>query len=472
MKIIKYIRNTVLVALLLTMVSCEDDFLNPEPSTSISVDDVFQSYQTAQAAMVGAYDELSAYTFEGLYLPILSDIVGEDVMINSNNNWNWFTDVYQMEMLPGYNYTENPWWAGYAVLYDANKIIENANAIPDATDEQKKQMEGEARVLRAFVLLKLVQIYAPAYIADKDAPSILLVTKPLEHTDEDVPRAPLSKVYEQIESDLLAATELLDYNEEKGFFDKRAAQAVLARTYLNMQEWEKARDMAIAAHENIELMSISNLFDGFYYRNSETIFTVAYTLDDNNTYLSIPSFYYPVYGYSSMRANDLFVKKFSTKDSRSSYFIMEPEIDTERYLILKFLHNESVGNAERISIRASEMYLIEAECEAELGNYKEAQNALYAIQSRANPNAQKSLAVGQELIDEILLERRKELFGEGFRWNDIKRRQSQFLREGDHWVEFDFGPQDADYYRLTYPIPQSEIDANDMVSESDQNDGY
>jgi len=468
----KYIHNTIVAALILLTVSCSQDFLYPEPATSISDGKVFESYQTAQAALVGAYDGLSEYTFEGLYVPILSDIIGEDVMINSHDNWNWFTDVYQLEILPGYNYTENPWWAGYSVLYDANKIIENANKIPDATDKQKKRIEGEARVLRAYVMLKLVQIYAPAYKADANAPSILLVTKTLNHDDEDLPRAPLSEVYKQIELDLLSAIELLDYNDDKGFFDKRAAQAVLARAYLNMQEWQKARDMAVAAYKGMTLMKLNDMFDGFYYRNSETIFTVAYTSEDNNTYLSIPSFYYPVYGYSSMRANNVFVNTFSKKDARSGFFILQPDIDKNRYVIAKFLHNQSVGDAERISIRASEMVLIEAECEAESGNNKKAQDALYLIQSRANPSIQKSTATGQQLIEEILLERRKELFGEGFRWNDIKRRHSRFVRKGDHWVEFNFGPEDLDYYRLTYPIPQSEIDANDKISESDQNKGY
>jgi hypothetical protein len=151
---------------------------------------------------------------------------------------------------------------------------------------------------------------------------------------------------------------------------------------------------------------------------------------------------------------------------------METAIDPDNWLILKFQHNQSVGNAERISIRAAEMYLIEAECEAELGNDEKAQDALYVIQGRSHPGIGKSTNTGQELIDEILLERRKELFGEGFRWNDIKRRNLPFKREGDHWVKLDFGPGDEDYYRLTFPIPQREIDANTALTQDDQNKGY
>jgi hypothetical protein len=214
------------------------------------------------------------------------------------------------------------------------------------------------------------------------------------------------------------------------------------------------------------------MLDGFFNSNSETIFSLAYTPEDNNVYLSIPSFYWPVSGYSSMRANNLFVDLFNKNDYRSYLFTMVPGIDPDNNLILKFQHNQSVGNAERIAIRASEMYLIEAECEAELGNDKKAQDAVYMIQSRAYPGVKKSTNTGQELIDEILVERRKELFGEGFRWNDIKRRNLPFKRDGDHWVKLDFGSGDDDYYRLTFPIPQKELDANNVLGEADQNKGY
>jgi len=272
--------------------------------------------------------------------------------------------------------------------------------------------------------------------------------------------------------DLISAIDLLEEINFSGVFDKRAAQAVLARTYLDMQEWEKARDMAKAAYEDMELMTVEEMLGGFFASNRETIFSVAYTAEDNNTYMSIPSFYWPVSGYSSMRADSKFVDSFSNNDYRKYFFEEIAEIATDNYLILKFGHNQQVGNAERISIRASEMYLIEAECEAEMGNTTAAQYALYVVQSRANPSVVKSTATGQALIDEVLMERRKELFGEGFRWNDIKRRNLPFKREGDHWVKFDFGPNDADYYRLTFPIPQSEIDANSKLSQEDQNMGY
>jgi len=467
-KVINLIKAAFLV---LVLAGCSKDFLDLEPTDAISEDEVFGSYVTANSALMGAYDQLSSFSFGGLYNPIMADIMGEDVMINSVNNWNWFIPVYQMNLLPNYTYIDAPWWAGYKLIFNANQIINNAIYIPDATPEQMASLVGQAQVLRAYAMLKLAQMYSPAYAKNPDAPSILLNTDS-DDLDAGFVRAKLSEVYAQIESDLIAAASQLKANDDKGFFDNRSANALLARLYLDMGKWEMARDHAKLASKDLTLMDINDMFSGFSTRNSETIYTIAYTQEDNNTYLSLPSFYWPVGGYSSMRANKDFVSKFSAADARKSFFLKLDEIDKDRFLIVKFGHNNAVGNAERICIRASEMILIEAECEAELGNHAEAQNALYKVQKRANPGVTKSTATDQALMNEVLLERRKELFGEGFRWQDIKRRQLPFVRTGDHWVKFSFTAQDPDYFRLTFPIPQSEIDANPALSNSDQNIGY
>ncbi|MCV9385228.1 RagB/SusD family nutrient uptake outer membrane protein [Reichenbachiella ulvae] len=471
MKIFEAISKLQWVLVLTVLVSCEDH-LDLEPTDAISDQKVFESYAVANTALTGVYDQLSSYTFDGLYLPIMSDIMGEDLMINSVDNWNWFTPVYQMELLPNYSYIDEPWWAGYKVISDASKIIHNVRVIPDATEEQINNMEGQARVLRAYAMYKLTEFYAPSFAADSTALSILIVTEGQDADSENKPRAALYEVYNQIENDLMIATSLLEMEEDKGFFDQRAAKAILARLYLNKRDWAKARDMAKEAHDGLDLMTVNDMYSGYFARNSESIFSIAYTQDDNNVYLSIPSFYWPVGGYSSMRAHNQFVSQFSSQDSRRNLMGRYSELDPNRFVILKFAHNSVVGNAERIAIRASEMHLIEAECEAELGNYTQAQDALYRIQRRANPAATKSTTTGQSLIDEILLERRKELFGEGFRLNDIKRRLLPLQREEDHWVTFNFSSDDEDYYRLTFPIPQSEIDANDKVTDNHQNIGY
>lgn len=479
---ISYMKASLLAIVVLLTGACTDDFLDTEPSTALDSEKVFESYQTAESALVGAYNSLSSYAFEGLYMPIMNDLMGEDLLLNSENNWGWFVEVYQMNVLANYSWASDPWRTGYAIIYSANKIIEEAGQIPDATQEQQDDLIGQAKVIRAFTMLKLVQMFAPAVSVDPDAPGILNANVVLAHDDDDLERATLSEIYDQIITDLTSAVNLLEENDNPGFFDIRAAHAVMARTYLDMQNWEKAREHAELAREGMELMEIQELESGFYSSNRETIYSVAYTAEDNNIYLSLPSFYFPANGYSSMRLESAFAESFGTNDWRAKNLIVhgsdieydngEP-IDEDNYITFKFRHKDGkIGYAERISIRASEMILIEAECAYEMGEENDARQLLHEIQYRADLTATKSNNSGQELLDEILMERRKELFGEGFRWSDIKRRSLPLVRNGDHWAKFNFTAADLDYYRFTFPIPQSEIDNNTVLTEEDQNTGY
>ncbi len=73
-------------------------------------------------------------------------------------------------------------------------------------------------------------------------------------------------------------------------------------------------------------------------------------------------------------------------------------------------------------MRSAEMHLILAEAYARSGGQDlAAQNALFALVSRRDLTAVKSTNTGQALIDEIMVNRRVELWGEGFRYLDLKR---------------------------------------------------
>jgi starch-binding outer membrane protein, SusD/RagB family len=72
-------------------------------------------------------------------------------------------------------------------------------------------------------------------------------------------------------------------------------------------------------------------------------------------------------------------------------------------------------------IRLAEMYLILAEANARSGNEAEARAALLTLAKNRDPQYVLSTNTGQALIDEILIQRRVELWGEGFRFFDLKR---------------------------------------------------
>jgi starch-binding outer membrane protein, SusD/RagB family len=109
--------------------------------------------------------------------------------------------------------------------------------------------------------------------------------------------------------------------------------------------------------------------------------------------------------------------------------------------------------------------LIEAEAQARQGGAKEAtaRNTLFTLVSTRNPSYVLSVNSGTALIDEILLQRRIELWGEGFRFFDLKRMDLPLNRNGANFVSaaianlFDVPAGDP---RWEYLIPRAELNAN------------
>ena len=113
------------------------------------------------------------------------------------------------------------------------------------------------------------------------------------------------------------------------------------------------------------------------------------------------------------------------------------------------------------------MILIEAEALYWQGNETGANELLFQLQSNRDPDLMNmSGNTGEDLLNEILLERRKELYAElGVEWFDAKRLRRGITRTGNHriGVEANLLPDDKHFY---LKIPQSEIDANPNIDES------
>ena len=95
-------------------------------------------------------------------------------------------------------------------------------------------------------------------------------------------------------------------------------------------------------------------------------------------------------------------------------------------------------------------------------------------QLQALRGATPTTKTGDALIEDILVERRKELYGEGFAWLDIIRNCKPLVREGNHADYSGHTPIPAKSWTFVYQIPQSEILNNpningDIWPDGDQN---
>lgn len=478
--------------------SCDDN-LDTTPSNDITDELPFTTIDGAQTVLTGAYDWfhegwLSHYTDQ--YMFFIPDVMGEDVFVSETGNYGRFVPTYQYSLTTSSTYSLDPWSNFYSIIDNANLVIANIETLPQS--DERDRIQGEAHALRAFAYHFLVRLYGKPYNYAPNSPGVIL----REVSSYDgVPRSTVKDAYTLIEADLLKAIGLLEDGSDKSYIDLRAAKAILARVYLDMgtERRDKAIQYAEEAATGITLMDqatyTSETFSDF---NSETIWAYPSTSDDNAFYLSIQSFYYyadggeydtdgktikyknVIDGYSSLRVSKNLVDLFDNTDVRKKLF---PLIDgTTDYLningaLLTTKFKSKGGNMGQGAInfiRASEMYLIIAEAAADDTDYIKARNALNEVRkARGLGNYPGTDAT---LVDEIQKERRRELFAEGHRIFDIKRRglkltrsiNSNTLLQG-HWAPMEIAPQGD---RFEVPIPQKEIDANKSLTQDDQNPYY
>ncbi len=124
-----------------------------------------------------------------------------------------------------------------------------------------------------------------------------------------------------------------------------------------------------------------------------------------------------------------------------------------------------------IHMRASEMYLIEAEALARDGNATAA-SVLFDLVSERDAAYVLSTNTGTDLVDEILLQRRIELFIEGFRWFDMLRNDEVLDLAGsgadpDLYIEGMYQDRPSVNPEWVFKIPQREIDANTKIVQNE-----
>jgi hypothetical protein len=169
--------------------------------------------------------------------------------------------------------------------------------------------------------------------------------------------------------------------------------------------------------------------------------------------------------YNAISATD--VRKKLWDPTGTAFTVPLATFVKKPYMNIKFLAVSSSDSRGDVPyMRAAEMYLIEAEAKAQLGDNAGAATALYTMEVTRDPSYVKSTNTGAALITEILNQRRIELWGEGFRFLDLKRLNQPLNRNGaNHQAAlctvFDVPAGDV---RWQFLIPQTEINANPAIA--------
>ena len=464
MKKIKYILPFLILIVIFT--SCEKDFLELRPEYAIDAETSLQDSVKLEAFVTGIYDTKTYWYYKG-HIIMSSDARGGDVVVRNYANYGRFVSDYQYNITSTYYMPQRVWWYGYKMITAANLII---NQVPDNDFDETyiNEVVAEAKVLRATAYLNLLSFFSHTYSVNPDGLGVPVVVDPIGPDDDFPARGTVQEVYDLIISDLTFANSNLGDRNSGTIMrvNSNIVSGLLARAYLDMGDWGNASTYAQAARDGYPLAPAADLSLGFVDPTVEWMWANDHRDDDNNGYLLVASFYDPFdAGYSSFKASQEFVGLYEVTDERYLAYFGALESPADAYKVNKFLFRGDWA-LDQVLMRSAEMFLIEAEAEAELGNDPLAITALNAVQTRANTTLTVGLT-GQALIDAVLLERRKELFGEGFASYDLQRRNLPLVRTSvGHWAPLTL-PANSDLF--LYPIPQDEIDANENII---QNNGY
>ncbi|MBC7923396.1 MAG: RagB/SusD family nutrient uptake outer membrane protein [Ferruginibacter sp.] len=228
----KIARLAGLLAALLLLNSCGEDFLVESDPNSIPASEYFKTENDVALAVNGIYQSLRSSNgigeSSGLYTDERSDDTGR------NDNQSNAGEPFQFNdfsILPSNTYLKSHWLALYQSITRCNQVLSNLDQVPFANPDTKEQYRAEARFVRALVYFHLVRKWG-------DVP---LVTTALITADEIGARTFREKqatVYEQIVADLtgVVGSPLPERQSgaNRGRVSKAAGNALLGQVYLTM----------------------------------------------------------------------------------------------------------------------------------------------------------------------------------------------------------------------------------------------
>ena len=344
------------------------------------------------------------------------------------------------------------WGELYSVIFIANHIIENKDAITEGSADEVNQLAAEAYMLRGYMHFLLVNLYGQPYSKPGVLDSKSIPLKLNTDIEEISTRNTVREVYQSIASDIASATELMNVEawelKYSYRFNKTSVQAFGSRLALYMEQWDDvliASDKALQTAGALEDLTIPEANFPNHYESTETITALEYVFHSN-------------YQTAVFASSTLLAAYDEADDLRLSLYYDAPNEDGN-IVPLKG------GNiAFRTTFRVAELYLNAAEAAARLGDDAKAKDYLLQLMAKRFTPAgftAKKQAVdamqGEALITEILNERFRELAFEGHRWFDLRRTTRPQIIKTLERGTFTLAKDDA---RYTIPIPKDAISSN------------
>ncbi len=473
--------------------SCEETYLDTAPTASVDAASTFATTKSASAALNGIYRALVVRYLDSQghsghpAMMIILDHMGEDLMHGTTSaSWHVNETRWVAHRSDVNTMTRFPYQLYYRVIGNANLAIANIDNAK-GTQAERDVVKGEALALRGWSYFNLVQLYGTRYDATKKPNAQLGVPLVLTPTVEGLPRATVEEVYTQINKDLAqAATLLKTARINKSHINFEVTRGFQARVALTQQNWADAATFAADAKKPYTLMSVAQYQEGFSdLANPEWMWAFDHLEDQSEFFGAYHSYISCNYNSTVIRTypkavNNKLYDAIPQTDVRAKMWVKAPTAANSivppggirvAYLNQKFRLPGVPSTSAQGDIpymRASEMFLIEAEAKARLGQETDAAKVMFDMVSKRDASYKQSTSKGATLLNEIYFQRRIELWGEGFRFLDLKRLNQPLNRNGLNHIAaltvlFDVPPGDKQWEFL---FPRREMDSNRAIVQN------
>jgi hypothetical protein len=436
------------------LVAACDSPLNTDPTANIDAGSALTTPRGIELGTNGAYRALQGGNLYGVNEMVYPDLYSDNLTFTGTFQTD--REVSLRNISPANGSILGAWQALYNGINRTNNLLDAIPRVAALTSAQRDQYRGEALFIRALHYSILARYHG----------GVPIVTEPSRGVGPQslVSRATLPEVYTFIEADLEEAATLLPAGRVTGKATQEAANALLARVYLEDGKYASARDKAtlLINDPTYSLMptytaTVNGLTRVSFFatkNSSESVFELQYSVNNSNSQ-AFWFFTQALGGRWGFSPSLGLYNAFEAGDARrdASIGISGTSRFGNKYFRI------ANGDDNVIVLRLAEMYLIRAEANARLAAAPAVVRAdVDVVRARAGLAAlPTTITTETDLLNAILQESRVEFAMEGHRFFDLRRM-------GVATAVLGITPE-----RLLFPIPQAERDVNPNLT---QNPGY
>ena len=521
-----YSRSLILTCSAIIIFSgCKKWLAEPKPEATIPIEEIGGGTGGLDAALTGAW---AYWTFNTgptgnlfIYPESLGDyVVGTNVVTSGNRVFRSYQRQLNSEQYDMIGETTQRSSRAENLVNYVIKSIRESPPSDAAWATNGNRVTGEAYFLRAWIHFEYLKMMGDQWITKNPAANagargpLLRFTPQLTLQDIPQARTPLAAAYDSIINDLKKAEQLIPDAFNGAIHDisfqaranKAAASAMLAKVYWQQNNFADALiqiDKVIGNTPGVSTFPLATNFDQVFKRNGITnttntatksevileyvavapskVYTLAGLQMDNawtrgiGTALPVNWFYFGPY-FRNLVSFDI------TRDKRYLELINPGYSRTSGGKTYTGWSSKKFNAAlNLVFIRSAELILMRAEINARNNQIQPSLNDLNMIRARAGLLPLTSSVIGTQaaLINEVIRERVRELFAEGYRSHELKRLGSLtdgqpdevFFVSGDR-ENIDFGdtglggpaPVKWNNRGLVWNIPAGEISINPLAN--------